>query len=184
MLNKQQQNPPCWGWSAWLAWRAVQTWVQRAAVRWTKKPLEEEEKLIKKYSDTTKVSVKMFLLSVFPSNRNTMDRLFSSWHLYRFWRAASTAPLLSQWPPWRSRWSLQQCSESQRWAVWGRMQWAARLLTLWPKQRPKCIKLMEAACCSSSGSFCILLLIFWMRHCFFKQIFCFWMLYSWKVFCS
>ncbi len=39
---------------------------------------------------------------------------------YRSWRAESTALPWCRWPPWRSRWWRQQCSESQRRAVWGR----------------------------------------------------------------
>lgn len=54
-----------------------------------------------------------------------------SW--YQSWRAASTGLLWCRWPPWRSRWWRQQCSESQKQAVWGRRRLAARLLTLWTK---------------------------------------------------
>lgn len=52
---------------------------------------------------------------------------------YQSWRAASTGLLWCRWPPWRSRWWRQQCSESQKQAVWGRRRLAARLLTLWTK---------------------------------------------------
>ncbi len=53
---------------------------------------------------------------------------------YQSWQAASTVRLWCRWPPWRIRWWRQQCSESQRLAVWGRRRLAARLLTLWSKQ--------------------------------------------------
>lgn len=52
---------------------------------------------------------------------------------YQSWRAASTGLLWCRWPPWRSRWWRQQCSESQKRAVWGRRRLAARRLTLWTK---------------------------------------------------
>lgn len=35
-------SPPCSGWSVWLAWREIQTWVQRARGRWTMMPLEKD----------------------------------------------------------------------------------------------------------------------------------------------
>lgn len=37
-------SSPCWGWSVWLAWRGVQTWVQTATERWTTRPLERRRR--------------------------------------------------------------------------------------------------------------------------------------------
>lgn len=54
---------------------------------------------------------------------------------YRSWQAASTVRPWCRWQPWRSRLWRQQCSESQKRAVWGKRRLAARQLTLWSTAR-------------------------------------------------
>lgn len=71
------------------------------------------------------------------SRREDQDTDKNMLHSHQSSPAASTALPWCRWPPWRNRWWRRRCSESQKWAVWGKRRSAARRPSLWWRERRK-----------------------------------------------